>query len=374
MKVALLTNIVPPYRFNAYEALHIHAKAAGGGLTIVCTNHSEPQRNWPKRNAQFAQQTLRGIHLRLGENRLFSLPIGTLSTLNSIKPDSLILAGFGIAHWQAQNWALKQAIPTILQFDGWSGSDKFYLNPARRYVRHSMVAKADGFIAAGSRGKKWFEKYGTDPGTTLTAPIPTSFQSSPFTPKRSFSDRRYDVLWCGRTTQAKGFDPFLEIAARLAKAGTIDKIGIVGSTDIPATAQALNEYGLTGITDIHGQLPPEQLPTFLGDAKLCLFPSHNDAYGVGVVEAISCGAVALASTAVGCAPDLLERNEILPTGNTMDWVAACTRLLESPDAWDRARQAQASKIRFNTPQHHADIMWQAVTQATTPSKAARRWN
>ncbi|MEQ8285990.1 glycosyltransferase family 4 protein [Thalassospira sp.] len=374
MKVALLTNIVPPYRFNAYEALHIHAKAAGGSLTVICTHHSEPQRNWPLRDAQFGHQLLRGIHLRLGENRLFSLPFGTLSTLNSIKPDSLILAGFGIAHWQAQNWALKQAIPTILQFDGWSGSDKFYLNPARRYVRHSMVAKADGFIAAGSRGQNWFENYRADPHAIGAAPIPTSFQSSPSMQNRPFSKRRYDVLWCGRTTQAKGFDHFLEIASSLAKAGTIHKIGIVGSTDSAATAHAINECGLSGITDIHGQLPPEQLPTFLGDAKLCLFPSHNDAYGVGVVEAISCGAVALASPAVGCAPDLLERNEILPTGNTTDWVAACTRLLENPDAWDRARQAQASKIRFNTPQHHADIMWQAVTRATHTSKAIRRWN
>ncbi len=374
MKVALLTNIVPPYRFNAYEALHIHAKSAGGGLTVICTRHSEPQRNWPNRDAQFGHQLLRGIHLRLGENRLFSLPFGTLSTLNSIKPDSLILAGFGIAQWQAQNWALKQAIPTILQFDGWSGSDKFYLNPARRYVRHSMVRRANGFIAAGSRGKKWFEKYCADPHATLTAPIPTSFQSSPSTPTQPFSDRRYDVLWCGRTTQAKGFDHFLEIATSLAKAGTIHKIGIVGSTDSARTAQAINECCLSDITGIHGQLPPEQLPTFLSDTKLCLFPSHNDAYGVGVVEAISCGAVALASNAVGCAPDMLEPTEILPTDNTMDCVAACTRLLENPDTWDRARQTQASKIQLNTPQHHADIMWQAVTQATNTSKAGRRWN
>lgn len=372
MKVALLTNIVPPYRFNAYEALHRRAVAASGGLNVICTSHTEPQRNWLDRTAQFDQQTLRGIHLRLGENRLLSIPIGTLRTLNQINPATLILAGFGIAQWQAQNWAIKRAIPTILQFDGWSGSDDRYLNPARRHIRQRMVAKADRFIAAGSLSEKWFEQYRIDTQKILVAPIPISFEPSRSNPP--FAERHFDLLWCGRTTWTKGFDHFLKIAALLAKAGTIKKVGIIGSTNSDETTQSVATNGLSNITDIHGQLPPNQLPAMLGNTKLCLFPSRNDAYGVGVIEAIACGALAVASDLVGCAPDLLERNEVLPAGNTMDWVAACTRLLENPDAWDRARQAQASKIRFNTPQHHADIMWQAVTGATHTSKAIRRWN
>lgn len=374
MKVTLLTNLVPPYRTDAYDALHRRAVSAGGGLRVICTHPSEPQRNWPSTTGTFPRTLLPGFQVPLGENRTLSIPFGVIRALQNAPPSVLILAGFGIAQWQAQTWARQHRVPTILQFDGWAGSDDAYTNPLRHKIRQHMIARANGFIAASARGAAWFEQHGVPSQKVVIAPIPASF-STPDTPDVAGArDRRYDLLWSGRTTRSKGFDRFIEIADQLFKQGLVNRIAIVGCTDIPNTTRLLARTGLSEHTNVFAQLPPDQLPAILMNVKLCLFPSRNDAYGVGVIEAITCGSVALASSMVGCAPDVLENSEILPVDNCAAWIAACTRLLSDLDHREQTRRRQAGKITRNTATYHGDAMWNAIERTTFEASENRRWN
>lgn len=377
VKVALLTNIVAPYRFGSYCALHHHAKQAGGGLSVLCTNQAEPQRNWPVRKGPFAQIQIRGLNVYLGENRNLTFPIGVTKALHKLQPDILILVGFGLAQWRAQKWASRSGIPVILQFDGWSGSDALYGNPVRRYMRRQMVDNADGCIAASTHGRDWFSAFGVARENIFISPIPTSFDTGKIptgVAKRSFSERPFDLMWCGRTTSSKGFDTFIEIAAELVRANTISKIAIIGCTDLAAISDRLERGGLLNITELRGQLPTDQLPAHLSKAKLCLFPSHNDAYGLGVIEAIACGAVALSTDAVGCAPDILDPEEILSPHQPTVWTNACSRLLNNADLWQKTRQRQASCIKHNTAQHHASTLWHAICQTMAKQQSLCQWN
>lgn len=373
MRVTLLTNLVPPYRTAAYDALHQRAKRAGGALRVLCTHPREPQRNWAAPNGDFECATLPGVHIPLGENRSFAIPFGVIRALGDTGTDALILAGFGIAQWQAQNWALMRSIPTILQFDGWSGSDAVYANPVRRKLRNAMIARANGFVAASSRGAAWFKSHGIAPDAIKIAPIPPSFKLPAMSSRRAMADRQYDLLWCGRTTRSKGFDVFIRVATKLAQARTIHQIAIIGSTDIEHTTQRLISAGLFDLADVFGQLPPDQLPPYLGKSKIALFPSRNDAYGVGVIDAIKCGAVALASPMVGCAADVLRAPETLSTDDPEIWVGTCQRLLGNADLWQRSRQSQITATTDNTAQHHSETIWQAVIDAAHRKSAGRQW-
>ena len=221
--------------------------------------------------------------------------------------------------WRAQRWAKKHVIPTVVLFDGWWGSDAAYDNRVRRALRQNMIKQASSFIAASSRGKHWFETFGVPPDLITVSPIPTSFAPPKAIP--DFNHRPFDILWCGRTTSAKGFETFLQTARILKSRQAITKIGIIGALNISKVKRKVAEYGLSDITDIHPFVPPEHLPDFLTDAKICLFPSHNDAYGVSVIEAVSCGALVLASDAVGCAPDVLASDQILSPDTAADSVS-----------------------------------------------------
>jgi glycosyltransferase involved in cell wall biosynthesis len=363
VKITVLTNLVPPYRFDAYGALHHHAVAAGGGLSVICSQRTEPQRNWPRKSGAFEHLELRGLQVPLGANRLFSLPFNLRRTVRATSPSVLILNGFGIAQWQAQNDAIAHAIPTILQFDGWIGSDKVYANPVRQKMRQSMISRANGFVAASTGGADWFEGMGAPRNCISIAPIPASFRAPKPVKRQSFQpteNRDFDLLWCGRTTLSKGFDTFLRVASALRQSATAQKIAILGSTNMDATTAALRSHALTECIDLFPQLSPDDLPALLTRAKLCLFPSLNDAYGVGVIDAIACGAVALASPMVGCSPDVLAPGEIIPTEQTAMWTERCEALLNDPALLEETRAAQVLKIAPNNATDHANTLWQTA--------------
>ena len=373
MRVTLLTNLVPPYRSDAYNALHHRAMAAGGGLRVLCTQHREPQRNWSITTPAFDRMTLPGVQIPLGENRTLAVPFGVTRAVCREPSDALIINGFGIAQWQAQNRALKHRIPTVLQFDGWARSDAVYDNPLRRRLRRIMIARADGFIAASLQGSAWFESHGVSPDRIWIAPIPASFPLPDISTNQNLAERQYDIVWCGRATVSKGFDIFIKVAAELSQAGIAKRIAIVGSTDVKSTTRLAKSSGLGDPVDIFGQLSPDQLPPILTKSKIALFPSRNDAYGVGVIDAIACGAVALASPFTGCAPDILRGLEILPIDNPQGWITACKHLLDTPHLLEDTRLHQARAIANNNPNHHSDIMWQAIHQAANHNPDMRRW-
>ncbi|WP_167723567.1 glycosyltransferase family 4 protein [Thalassospira sp. HF15] len=371
--MTLLTNLVPPYRSAAYDALHHRAVATGGGLRILCTQQREPQRNWSIPKPAFEHVTLPGVQVPLGENRTLAIPFGVKRTLMRKPTDVLILNGFGIAQWQAQNWAFNRGIPSILQFDGWSGSDAAYANPLRRSLRRAMIARAEGFIAASARGAEWFAVHGASSDHTSIAPIPPSFPVPDIAANRTGKERQYDIVWCGRTTTSKGFDVFMQTVEELSRAGIAKRIAIVGRTDIPKTKRLAASCGPGAQVEIFEQLAPDHLPPILTNGKITLFPSRNDAYGVGVVDAISCGSVALASPMTGCAPDILCGQEILPIDDPEVWTSACKRLLGNPELLESTRQHQAMAITQNTPDHHCYSIWQAVCQAVNRKADSRRW-
>ena len=366
MKIALLTNLVPPYRRAAFGLVAEHAKSVGGTSHVICTDLDETQHIWARQSAPFSCCSLSALRIPLGENRRLSFNFGVTRELARTAPNVLILSGFGPTMWRAQRWAKKRAIPTVVLFDGWLGSDAAYDNRVRRALRQNMIKQASGFIAASSRSKDWFETFGVPPDQITVSPIPTSFTPPKATP--DFTHRPFDILWCGRTTAAKGFDTFLQIARILKVRKAITKIGIIGALNISKVKRKVAEYGLSGITDIHPLLPPERLPGFLTQAKICLYPSHNDAYGVSVIEAVSCGALVLASDAVGCAPDVLASEQILPPDTASNWATACEELLTNPGKWDHIRAAQSACIATNTADHHARSIWQAVLAARSRSR------
>ncbi|KJE34425.1 hypothetical protein UF64_15240 [Thalassospira sp. HJ] len=314
-----------------------------------------------------------GVQIPLGENRTFALPFGVTRTLSAQPTDALVLVGFGIAQWQAQNWALKRGIPTVLQFDGWSGSDAAYANPVRRRLRRMMVSRADGFIAASTLGAAWFESHGIARENISIAPIPPSFTTPEACVNRMMANRQYDLLWCGRTTRSKGFDVFIKTAEALSKAGIAKRITIVGSTDIAETIATLRASGINDQADVFGQLPPDQLPAILTNSKIALFPSRNDAYGVGVIDAIACGVVALASPMTGCALDILSTPEILPIDVPDRWFKACEQLLGNPALFETTLQQQAKAIISNNPVHHGETIWNAINQAAHRKSGTRKW-
>ena len=148
MKIALLTNLVAPYRRAAFNALAARAKSVAGSCHVICTDPNETQHIWPTKPVQFHCHPLPGIRVPLGENRRLSFNFGLPRTLSRITPNVLILSGFAPTLWRAQNWAKQHYIPTVLYFDGWHGSDSAYDNIAPKNFQPRVMCNMKSRVTA----------------------------------------------------------------------------------------------------------------------------------------------------------------------------------------------------------------------------------
>ena len=92
-----------------------------------------------------------------------------------------------------------------------------------------------------------------------------------------------------------------------------------------------------------------------------------------MIDAIASGAVAIASPMTGCAPDVLQATEILPTDDPHSWIKACESLLGTPQILEDTRLHQARAIGNNSPTHHSDTIWQAVHHVVKQNTDRQRW-
>jgi glycosyltransferase involved in cell wall biosynthesis len=344
------------------------AQAKGGDFCIIRTHKTEPQRTWPDLTGPFSQIILPGIRLPLGENRAIAVTSSPVRHLARFTPDIVILAGFGLAMWQAHRWCRAHNIAYIIRFDGWARSDAVFVNPMRAKMRQIMIKHASGAMAASQPGKNWFLTHGMATGKIALVPIASSFAPLPDNTLPGFNQRPYDLLWCGRPTKPKGFDHFLSLAAALYRQNAISRICIVG---VPAHDNAILQAkllhaGLCPITTVLPPVPPHHLAALYASARLFLLPSLSDAYGVAVVEAITCQAIALASDQVGVAHDVLVAGETmlpLPDQGLNNWLGPVKRLLTDPAYRDRHLSLQKQAARTITPHLIAQHTWHACQTA-----------
>ncbi|OSQ39756.1 hypothetical protein TMES_07335 [Thalassospira mesophila] len=344
------------------------AQAEGGEFCIIRSHKTEPQRDWPEQTGPYAQIILPGIRWALSENRSIAVTSSPARHLATFAPDVVILAGFGMAMWQAHRWCRAHNIPYIVRFDGWAQSDAAFKNLLRAKMRRIMISHANGAIAASQPGKHWFLAHGMAADKISTIPLAPSFSPLPNPVIPEFTQRPYDLLWCGRPTAPKGFTHFLSIASALYQQHAISRICIAGvfARDTAILQAKLSAIGLGDITTILPPTPPHKLAPVYANARLFLLPSLTDAYGVAVVEAMACNTLALASDQVGVAHDVLVAGETmlpLPNPGTENWLTAVKRLLTNPAYRHRHLALQKQAIAHNTPRDIAQQTWQACRAA-----------
>ena len=99
----------------------------------------------------------------------------------------------------------------------------------------------------------------------------------------------------------------------------------------------------------------------LREAEVFALPSHNENFGISVVEALACGVPVLA-TPVGIAPEVLEGIEGCYCGpfELERWHAALTPLLEQSDPRVDGRAAAETYSAQRTAQRLA-AAWRTLT-------------
>jgi len=184
---------------------------------------------------------------------------------------------------------------------------------------------------------------------------PNCLDTRAFAPDRAppFPERPV-ILWVGKLDEHKRYTDFLEIAARLARAGTHCEFWIAGG-QTAKHERAMEMYHALDRLDIAGrtrwlcQVDYAHMPRLYalaaGSGGCLVITSSDESFGMTAAEAMACG-LPVVATRVGALPELIQEDE---TGFLYDLgdVAGAAHKVKAvlADAGLRQRTSQAARAR-----------------------------
>jgi glycosyltransferase involved in cell wall biosynthesis len=311
MRLAVVTNILAPYRIPLFEEM---AKRCDAFLVILLADqHSN--REWNAPPVTFATHTLKGVTIgRPGSVDPLHFNVGTLRVLRKFRPDVVLGGGFTPAHVAAMLYCRARDSRYI----SWGELTLAHESEAlalRRWLRHAMVRASAGWIASSSESRDAFVHYGADASRVLISLMPVrnaQFRLEAERARQSGECARIRarhpaplLVAAGRLVDPKGWRELLGALTRVRR--DIPECTLVVAGDGPqrgdyqALAQSL---GLDNVFFI-GPRTQAELSALYASADLFVFPTLRDTFGAVLVEAMACGVPVVASRYAAATHDLI---------------------------------------------------------------------
>ncbi len=328
MRVALLTNIVPPYRVPVYEAL---AATPEWTLRVLVSADSEFDRSWPvdARGLDVVRVRSWSIRRRVrtrGRGAFdqwvtLQIPIGLLGALRRFGPDLVISSELGARTLMALLYCKLMRIPLVI----WSYHSRISATaagPIRRALRRTLLSRADAVVGMGRQAREFLESLGVPPGRLFDAPnvcdvdaveevrTRVGTESRCQSLRRELGSRERIALVAGRLVPMKGHGELLEAWGRVpAPVRREWSLLFVGSGPLFSLIRDAANASAPGEILHVPAVAPDDLVRFYAASELLVFPSLGDPWGLVVNEAFACARPALCSQLAGCADDLVRPDQ-----------------------------------------------------------------
>ncbi len=300
MIIALVTNGPVPYRIPALNRL---AALPDVQLHVIFCCRREPNRDWDLPAIEFRCTYLRERMLRVRDRFIHNNP-DVVAALRRLAPDVVITSGFNPTHLYAFAYAWMQRIPHVVMTDGTYDSEKV-LSRLHQVVRRLVFARSAAFVWASTGGKRLFASYGIASAHCFRACL--CVENGRFAAPPSGPEPEFDFIFCGRIEAVKNplfaLDVAVATAARLRRRTRILFVGS-GSAERQVRQQAAL-HGATVDARFHGFARQDDLPALYRSARLFLFPTCWDPWGVVANEACAAGLPVLVSPHAGVAGELV---------------------------------------------------------------------
>jgi len=316
-KVALVHNIVAPYRVPLFEALARHPTI---DLQVYYCAKTHKNRRWDVLESNtYSYKVLPGIHLGVFDV-FYSINPSILTHLAANRYDCVILGGSSDFTTQFSFFisnALK--LPVILwseMFERGEGSLAKFVAPLTRF----FIRNADALIVPGSRSRDFHIKRGAAPEKVFIAP--NIINNDVFFAKSSAFKRRgaqlkddlhlgnnMIVLFVGELNERKGVRFLLRAFTKLKSERENTTLVIIGDGELKSKLiQLVSNESLTHII-FTGWISEEEKIKYYAIADLFVLPTLSDVWGLVVNEAMACGLPIVTTTAAGCASDMIVEGE-----------------------------------------------------------------
>jgi glycosyltransferase involved in cell wall biosynthesis len=344
LRIVLITNIPAPYRLPVYELLN--EKYKDDFLVIYCAK-KESNRSWNlgefKFNHLFLKENVKAK--KDGFNYIHN-NIDIFHELRAFNPDVVITTGFNPTHIYAWIYTKLLRKKHICMTDGWIESEK-ELSIIHKIVRKIIFATSDAFIGASKNSLDLYGSYGISNEKLFQSHL--CIDNDKFKNSTKFEDREYDLMFSGQFTERKLPLFFAEIVEKVLKHRPNIKVLILGNG--PLKEELFLKLDSAGIDYFYaGFVQQEELPKYYSNAKLFLFPTKLDPWGVVVNEAMASGTPVLTTQYAGVINDLLIdsiNGFILPIDSDI-WSEKVLEVLNDQELWNSLSKASKEFVQdFN---------------------------
>jgi len=338
MRLAIVTNIPAPYRVPVYNRI---AALPGVSLQVLYAARSEPDRQWDLPAFEHPHVVLPGRMVERNGRYIHHNP-DVRARLAAFDPAVVVTTGYNPTHLAAWLYTVLRGRRHVAMTDGTDVSEA-RLGLPHRVVRHMVLATSPACVVASTGGLRLLRGYGVAAArihySPLCANTAVDWQAAPGTV------RDLDLLFSGRLVAVKNADFALRVAQGVARAlGRRVSLALLGSGPLQA---ALMASAASSAPDVDvtwaGHVTQGDLPRWFQRARLFVFPTRWDPWGVVANEACLAGVPVIVSPHAGAAGELVRdgiNGRVLPLDEAA-WVQATAALLA--DDAQRHRLADAAR-------------------------------
>jgi glycosyltransferase involved in cell wall biosynthesis len=302
---------------------------------------------------------VRGAEWRGEPSRFFSIIAPSLwREIRSGGFDALIVHGHTPAAMVLAAAAAKASrIPVLMRCETHLGLRRSGLKRLlRRKVIGSFYRRCDAVLAIGSANREFYLAIGVPEDRIFLMPYAVDNRRFTAASRLSATERREIraslgvgddrpiVLSAAKFQPRKRPDDLLRAAALLNEERVPFQLAMLGSGEMEPQLRGLaHELDLTSIC-FAGFVNQSALPRYYAACDAFVLPSTDEPWGLAVNEAMCAGLPIVASSEIGCVPDLVRdgyNGRTFPAGNIVALAEALRSLIA--DAGLRERMGQASR-------------------------------
>lgn len=330
LRIALVTNEPPPYRVPIFNRI---ARIPDVESQVIFCCRREPNRHWNLPPLEFDHVFLRERITTMNGRYIHNNP-DVVTALSRYAPDVIVTDGFNPTSLYAFAYAWFKGIAHVPMTDGTDISEQA-LSGVHRAIRRFVYARSTAFLSASVGGDRLYGSYGI--------PIDRCFKSclcvdnTMFTPIGQQQEKQYDFIFCGRMEPGKSpvfaLNVALDVAKKMKKQVSILFVGSGSEEESVKRAAALQPDLLN--VHFHGFATQQELPALYRSARIFLFPTLADVWGVVANEACAAGLPVIVSPYAGVVGELVLNGQ---NGFVCDldvdlWAERAVLLLTQPDLY-----------------------------------------
>ncbi|MBI4754709.1 MAG: glycosyltransferase family 4 protein [Betaproteobacteria bacterium] len=330
VKVVLLSNNPTPFRIPVFQMMGSDPRI---DFTAIFCARREPGRPSDVPELPFKHVILKERYrIRDDAYSVHNNP-DVVGVLRRLAPDVVINSGFQPTNIYAFLYTLLSGRRHVVAIDGTVESEVGLRWP-HRALRKLFFRFSQAFVGPNNGTRRLYETYGVPASSFFRSPL--GVDNARF--RLSGVEKRHDLLFCSRLTQIKrplfALDMAELLAKKLGREVTLLYVG-AGPMEEAVRERAASATGVR--TTFAGFTAQADLPRLYNEARVFLFPTSWDPWGVVANEACASGLPVIVTPHAGVVGEIVEDgvNGFVLEADPPRWTEAAMRLLADQALYDR---------------------------------------